>query len=37
MEENMNHEIDMGIVKISDEVVGVISGIAATEIKGKGI
>jgi uncharacterized alkaline shock family protein YloU len=34
MEENTNHEVDMGIVKISDEVVAVISGIAATEIKG---
>ncbi|MBY7023555.1 Asp23/Gls24 family envelope stress response protein, partial [Clostridium botulinum] len=28
------NEIDMGIVKISDEVVGVIAGLAATEIKG---
>jgi len=34
MEENTNNEVDMGIVKISDEVVAVISGIAATEIKG---
>ncbi len=34
MEENMKQEIDMGVVKISDEVVGVIAGIAATEIKG---
>jgi uncharacterized alkaline shock family protein YloU len=34
MEEITNHEVDMGIVKISDEVVAVISGIAATEIKG---
>lgn len=34
MEENTYNEIDMGIVKISDEVVAVISGIAATEIKG---
>lgn len=34
MEENLREEIDMGIVKISDEVVGVISGLAATEIKG---
>ncbi|MCM0650371.1 Asp23/Gls24 family envelope stress response protein [Clostridium swellfunianum] len=34
MEENLREEIDMGIVKISDEVVGVIAGLAATEIKG---
>lgn len=34
MEENNKHEIDMGIVKISDEVVGVIAGLATTEIKG---
>lgn len=34
MEHNLNEEIDMGIVKISDEVVGVIAGLAATEIKG---
>lgn len=34
MEENFKEEIDMGIVKISDEVVGVIAGLAATEIKG---
>lgn len=34
MEENVKNEIDMGIVKISDEVVGVIAGIATTEIKG---
>jgi len=34
MEENIKEEVDMGIVKISDEVVGVISGLAATEIKG---
>lgn len=34
MEENMENEIDMGIVKISDEVVGVIAGLATTEIKG---
>lgn len=34
MEENMKQVIDMGVVKISDEVVGVIAGIAATEIKG---
>lgn len=34
MEENIKNEIDMGIVKISDEVVGVMAGLAATEIKG---
>ncbi|KAJ51480.1 putative alkaline shock family protein YloU [Clostridium tetanomorphum] len=34
MEENMNNEMDMGIVKISDEVIGVIAGLATTEIKG---
>ena len=34
MEENLKEEFDMGIVKISDEVVGVIAGLAATEIKG---
>lgn len=34
MEENIGHEIDMGVVKISDEVVGVIAGLATTEIKG---
>lgn len=30
----MNNEMDMGIVKISDEVIGVIAGLATTEIKG---
>lgn len=34
VEENSNGEIDMGIVKISDEVVGVIAGLATTEIDG---
>ena len=38
MEENKIHEevneTEMGIVKISDEVVSVIAGIAASEIKG---
>ncbi|NMM61375.1 Asp23/Gls24 family envelope stress response protein [Clostridium sp. P21] len=34
MEENIKNEIDLGIVKISDEVVGVIAGLAATEAKG---
>lgn len=34
MEENMNSQVNMGIVKISDEVVGVIAGLATTEING---
>jgi uncharacterized alkaline shock family protein YloU len=34
MEEILKEETDMGIVKISDEVVGVIAGLATTEIKG---
>lgn len=34
MDEEVKNEVDLGIVKISDEVVGVISGIAATEIEG---
>lgn len=34
MEKNMSNEIDMGIVKISDEVVGIIAGLATTEVKG---
>lgn len=34
MEENIKNEIDMGIVKISDEVVGVIAGLATTEVEG---
>lgn len=34
MDENERTEIDMGIVKISDEVVGIIAGIATTEVKG---
>lgn len=34
MDQDLNMEVDMGIVKISDEVVGVIAGLAATEIKG---
>lgn len=34
MEEDTGKEIDMGIVKISDEVVGVIAGLATTEIDG---
>jgi len=34
MEENINNEIDLGIVKISDEVVAVIAGLATTEVKG---
>jgi len=34
MDENIKSETAMGIVKISDEVVGVISGLATAEIKG---
>lgn len=34
MDENIKNEIDMGIVKISDEVVGVIAGLATTEVQG---
>jgi uncharacterized alkaline shock family protein YloU len=34
MEENIREDVDMGIVKISDEVVGVVAGLAAAEIKG---
>lgn len=34
MEENRKDEVNIGIVKISDEVVSVIAGIAAGEIKG---
>lgn len=34
MDEDERTEIDMGIVKISDEVVGIIAGIATTEVKG---
>lgn len=34
MDENIKNEADMGVVKISDEVVGVIAGLATTEIKG---
>ena len=34
MDENINCETEMGIVKISDEVVGVIAGLATIEIKG---
>ncbi|GAB6170323.1 Asp23/Gls24 family envelope stress response protein [Clostridium carnis] len=32
--ENINNDADLGIVKISDEVVSVIAGIAAEEING---
>jgi uncharacterized alkaline shock family protein YloU len=32
--ENKNYDDNLGIVKISDEVVSVIAGIAAEEIKG---
>lgn len=34
MEDMIKSETDMGIVKISDEVVGVIAGLATTDIKG---
>jgi uncharacterized alkaline shock family protein YloU len=34
MDENIKCETEMGIVKISDEVVGVIAGLATMEIKG---
>ena len=34
MEENLMSEVDMGIVKISDEVVAVIAGLACSEVKG---
>lgn len=34
MDENLKNNSNMGIVKISDEVVSVIAGIAAAEIKG---
>jgi len=34
MDEEIKKEIDLGIVKISDEVVCVIAGLAAAEVKG---
>lgn len=34
MEENLRSEVDMGIVKISDEVVAVIAGLACSDVKG---
>lgn len=34
MEENIKNELDMGIVKISDDVVAVIAGLACNEVKG---
>ncbi|WP_139904276.1 Asp23/Gls24 family envelope stress response protein [Clostridium thermarum] len=34
MDENINSSANMGIVKISDDVVGVIAGLAAAEVKG---
>ncbi|MCY6370316.1 Asp23/Gls24 family envelope stress response protein [Clostridium ganghwense] len=34
MDENIKKEVEMGIVKISDEVVEVIAGLAASEIDG---
>ena len=32
--ENLNNDVNIGVVKISDEVVSVIAGIAAEEIQG---
>ncbi|WP_163194738.1 Asp23/Gls24 family envelope stress response protein [Clostridium thermarum] len=34
MDENINSSANVGIVKISDDVVGVIAGLAAAEVKG---
>lgn len=34
MDENIKNDVEMGIVKISDEVVEVIAGLAASEIDG---
>lgn len=34
MDKNVKEDMDMGIVKISDEVVGAIAGLATTEIEG---
>ncbi|HCW04962.1 MAG TPA: Asp23/Gls24 family envelope stress response protein [Clostridium sp.] len=34
MDENINTSVNMGIVKISDDVVSVIAGLAAAEVKG---
>lgn len=34
MEENINTSVNMGVVKISDDVVSVIAGLAAAEVKG---
>lgn len=34
MEQNVNYEGELGIIKISDEVVGIIAGLAASEVKG---
>ncbi|NLZ47367.1 MAG: Asp23/Gls24 family envelope stress response protein [Clostridiales bacterium] len=34
MDENTNTSVNMGIVKISDDVVSVIAGLAAAEVKG---
>ena len=33
MDENINTSVNMGIVKISDDVVSVIAGLAAAEVK----
>lgn len=34
MDQNVNYEGELGIIKISDEVVGIIAGLAASEVKG---
>ncbi|MHC1682567.1 MAG: Asp23/Gls24 family envelope stress response protein [Clostridiaceae bacterium] len=34
MEQNINNQSEVGIIKISDEVIAIIAGLAASEIKG---
>lgn len=34
MEQNVNNQSEVGIIKISDEVIAIIAGLAASEIKG---
>ena len=34
MEQNINNQGEIGIIKISDEVIAIIAGLAASEIKG---
>lgn len=34
MEQNINNQGEVGIIKISDEVIAIIAGLAASEIKG---